>query len=108
MAPKLAYTVDVKDPKTGEAVSFGPGDDVPDWAVEQISFDGAYVPGTKPAKKEPQKQEEPTFDPAQDVDADDLPKLTNDQLKAYAEAHNITVSASAKKDDLIAAIVAPQ
>ncbi|MFF0904014.1 UNVERIFIED_CONTAM: Rho termination factor N-terminal domain-containing protein [Kocuria sp. CPCC 205316] len=103
MAPKLAYTVDVKDPKTGEAKTFGPGDELPSWAVEQITFEGAYVPGTKD-----EKPQEPVFDPTVDLGADELPNLKVDQLKAYADAHGVEVAASAKKDELIAAITAAQ
>ena len=103
MGAKLAYTVDVKDLKTGEAKTFGPEDELPEWAVEQITFEGAYVPGTKP-----EKQEEPVFDPAVDLSADELPALKNDQLKSYADAHGVQVAASAKKDELIAAITAAQ
>ncbi|WP_144836015.1 Rho termination factor N-terminal domain-containing protein [Kocuria rosea] len=103
MAAKLAFTVTVKDPKTREIVSFGPDDELPAWAEEQITFEGAYVPSSRQGK-----QEEPPFDPADDLGDDQLPNLKVDQLKAYADAHGVEVAASAKKDELIAAITAAQ
>lgn len=39
---RLARTVYVNDPDTGLPARFGPDDEVPDWAAEQITNEGAW------------------------------------------------------------------
>lgn len=49
MADRLASTVYVRDPETGEVSAFGPDDEVPDWAAELITNESAWAQDETPA-----------------------------------------------------------
>lgn len=42
MARKLNRHVTVSDPETGQSATFGPEDEVPEWAEERITAEGVW------------------------------------------------------------------
>jgi hypothetical protein len=88
-----------------EVVWFGPDDDVPAWAAEQITNPDAWETAPKGAKLD-----EPDA-PAADGDdgADEEPPLGGPgsgtaEWKAYAESKGIDVPEDAGRDDIVALV----
>ncbi len=103
MGRQLNTTV-VVTPKPGPGdagfLVLGPGDDVPDWAAEQIG-DHAWVDDGEAA---PAEQPEPPVDLGLTPPAKAGPTASKEAWVAYAAAHSVTVPDDATRDGIIAAL----
>jgi hypothetical protein len=99
---KLTTTVHVHD-DDGRTTVLGPGDTVPDWAVEKITNPDVW-------------DEPPTGEPDRKEDGgtsrnDGPPPMSGagsgrEAWAAYAAAHDVAVPDDAKRDDIVAAVQA--
>ena len=98
MAKKLTSFVHVQDPDTGNYVVFGPDDELPGWAAEQI---------TNPSAFEEKSAEVP--EPGSSRLSDDVPpteqacaleELSKAELEELAEEKGVAKSGT--KEDIIA------
>ena len=97
MATILATTV-IAHPQTHEPVVLLEGTEAPDWAVGAIGNPAVVEQGDTPAADGPGVGEDDT--PAED--------WRLEELKAYAEAHQIDLDGARSKADVLAAIEASE
>lgn len=64
MARKLNQYVTVSDPDTGQSATFGPGDDVPEWAEQRITVEGVWEGDDQPAAEPGDPGNSGTADPS--------------------------------------------
>lgn len=88
--PRLASYVHVLNPDTDATESFGPDDQVPDWAARLITNPKAWA-GGQPPELEP-KSKVPTRRQGAKVWA------------GYAKDNGVDVAEDAERDDIIAAL----
>lgn len=88
---KVTANVLLTNPETHQTVSLLAGDDVPAWATGMV---GEHLIGS--ASDESKDASLPEGEPSED--------WKGDQLKAYAEAHNVDLGSAKTKAEIVAAI----
>lgn len=107
---RLAATVHLTNPETGGTEIFGPDDEVPDWAAEQITNDGAWASDGSPGVGE--EGGPPVPGRAQSAREEEVRRASMEETgKTYgewkaddlrAELKDRGLSTEGKKDELVA------
>jgi hypothetical protein len=108
--PRLRTTVHVVDLE-GRTRAFGPGEDLPDWAAEQITNPDVWegeLPAHLNAEGEPQPR---VATPAPATPASQMQEPPRsgkgsgrDAWAAYAASHGVEVEEAASRDDIVDAL----
>ena len=112
MSRKLASYVNVTNPETGAAATFGPDDDLPSWAEHAITNPKAWSV-TDESVSESAQSEHPDSEPdpgagrSGDYESQTVAEL-REEIKARNEGRDDAdrVSGDGNKADLVAALVA--